>query len=78
MPAALCRFFLNLVCDCAVYSTLAPLAVHDAKRVGVLRHDVQGSRENASFQYDEAWLARPDRFALDPFLPLVAGPLCHR
>jgi serine/threonine-protein kinase HipA len=48
------------------------------RRVGVLRYDKQGSRESAAFEYDAAWLAAPDRFALEPGLPLVAGPQFHR
>jgi serine/threonine-protein kinase HipA len=31
--------------------------------------------ESATFYYDEAYLARPDAYALDPALPLVAGAL---
>lgn len=31
-------------------------------------------RESAGFEYDELWLARPDRFALEPALMLGAGP----
>jgi len=46
--------------------------------VGLLRHDQQGARENAAFEYDAAWLAADDRFAIDPALPLVAGPQYHR
>ena len=30
--------------------------------------------ESATFMYDAAWLARADRFALEPALPLTAGP----
>jgi serine/threonine-protein kinase HipA len=50
----------------------------DARPVGVLRHDAQGARENASFEYDGAWLAARDSFAIAPSLPLVAGPHFHR
>ena len=46
--------------------------------VGLLRHDRQGARENAPFEYDPAWLGADDRFVLDPGLPLVAGPQYHR
>ncbi len=31
-------------------------------------------RQSASFEYDPAWLAHPDRFALDPALTLDRGP----
>jgi len=33
----------------------------------------KGSKETSSFEYDETWLARQDRFSLDPALPLAAG-----
>ena len=49
------------------------LAIHlgeEAKPVGVLHYDQQGARENAAFEYDAAWLADPDRFALAPALRL--------
>ncbi len=49
-----------------------------ARVVGVLRHDAQGARENAAFEYDASWLAAPDRFAIDPALPLVPGPQFRR
>lgn len=50
----------------------------EARPVGILRYDQQGARESASFEYDEGWLASPDRFAIEPGLPLVAGPQFHR
>lgn len=50
----------------------------EARPVGVLRYDQQGARESASFEYDEAWLTSPDRFAIEPGLRLVAGPQFHR
>ncbi len=43
-----------------------------------LRYDVQGARENAAFEYDAEWLTAEDRFAVEPGLPLVAGPQFHR
>jgi serine/threonine-protein kinase HipA len=46
--------------------------------LGVLRYDRQGGRESAAFEYDPAWLAAGNRFALEPGLPLVAGPQFHR
>ena len=49
-----------------------------SRPVGFLRYNAQGARENASFEYDPAWLAAPDRYALEPGLPLVAGPQFHR
>ncbi len=51
---------------------------NDAHRVGLLRHEAQGARESASFEYDPEWLKRADRFALDPLLRLVAGPQFHK
>jgi len=46
--------------------------------IGILRYDMQGTRESAAFQYDEDWLAERERFAIDPTLPLVTGPQFHR
>lgn len=46
--------------------------------VGTLRYDRQGARESASFEYAPSWLASPDRFAIEPNLPLVSGPQFHR
>lgn len=50
----------------------------EAIPVGVLHYDQQGARENAAFEYDPAWLAADHRFAIEPGLPLVAGPQFHR
>ncbi len=50
----------------------------EARRVGTLHCDLNGAREWAAFAYDESWLAAPDRFALAPDLPLVAGPQFQR
>ncbi len=58
--------------------TLQVLLGHDQRLVGTLHHDQSGAREHAAFAYDAAWLAAPDRFALEPNLPLVAGPQFHR
>ncbi len=49
---------------------LGTAAVH----VGTLRFEAQGSREAAGFEYEASWRQRPDAFALDPALPLGAGP----
>ena len=55
------------------------IALGDNRRsLATLRYDVQGARENASFEYDAEWLAAEDRFAVEPDLPLVAGPQFHR
>lgn len=44
-------------------------------RVGRLRAVVSRGEERAGFEYDARWLARPDRFALEPALSLVDGML---
>ncbi len=57
------------------------IAVHlgeEAQSLGVLRYDQQGARESAAFEYDAAWLANGERFAVEFGLPLVAGPQFHR
>ncbi len=53
-------------------------AGENARSLGTLRFDAQGARENAAFEYDAALLAATDGFAIDPSLPLVAGPQFHR
>ncbi|MHB1544570.1 MAG: type II toxin-antitoxin system HipA family toxin [Gammaproteobacteria bacterium] len=50
----------------------------DGPQVGTLYYDVQGRRENAAFEYTVEWLADEDRHALEPSLPLVAGPHFHK
>jgi len=42
-------------------------------RVGRLWSRVRRGRETASFEYDDAWLASPERFALEPALSLTTG-----
>lgn len=49
-----------------------------AQSLGVLRYDQQGARESSAFEYDAAWLAAADRFAIEPGLPLLTGPQFHR
>lgn len=39
--------------------------------VGELTYVKQGTRENTTFAYDPAWLARPDRFTISPDLDLT-------
>jgi serine/threonine-protein kinase HipA len=66
----------------------ASTAVGDARRVQVLLGASArpvgtllyhgGRRESSAFQYDERWLDSPDRFAIDPVLPLVRGPQFRR
>ena len=50
----------------------------EARGVGTLHYDAVGSRERSAFAYAETWLGSADRFALEPALPLVAGPQFHR
>lgn len=47
------------------------------RQVGILRFEAQGARQNAGFEYHPDWLAAPDRFAIEPGLPLVAGMQFH-
>lgn len=47
-------------------------------RVGTLHYDINGSRERAAFTYDSTWLESPERFAIEPGLPLVAGAQFHK
>lgn len=49
-----------------------------ARPVGTLRFEAQGARQSASFEYHPDWLAAPDRFALEPGLPLVSGMQFHQ
>jgi serine/threonine-protein kinase HipA len=50
----------------------------EARLVGTLHYDQAGARERAAFTYHDAWLTAPDRFALEPGLPLVPGAQFHR
>lgn len=50
----------------------------NARAVGVLRHDQQGARESAAFEYVAEWLQAPDGFDLEPGLPRLTGPQFHR
>ena len=58
--------------------TIKVLLGEQPRAVGAIHHDVQGSRESAAFEYDAAWLAAPERFAIDPALALVSGAQFHR
>ncbi len=52
----------------------AIVAVGEGKRiVGRLRFESDGRRQHSQFEYDDAWLAAEDRFALAPGLPLRDG-----
>jgi serine/threonine-protein kinase HipA len=50
----------------------------EGKRIGALRHDTDGARESASFEYEPTFVEGHDSFAVDPSLPLVTGPQFHR
>ena len=50
----------------------------EASWVGTLHYEAAGSRERAAFAYADPWLSSASRFALEPALPLVAGPQFHR
>lgn len=58
--------------------TIAIALGDNGRNLARLRHDAQGARENAAFEYDADWLAAGDRFAVEPGLPLLAGPQFHR
>lgn len=45
--------------------------------LGSIHYNKEGARESAIFEYDAAWLGAIDRFAIDPALPLQAGPQFH-
>lgn len=58
--------------------TIAVYLGDSGRRLGTLRFDIQGARQNASFEYNSEWLGSEDRFAIDPNLPLVAGLQFHK
>ena len=58
--------------------TIEVYAGTGARRVGTLHYDAVGAREHSAFAYDDSWLEAEDRFAIDPALPLVAGPQFHQ
>ncbi|HEV2170428.1 MAG TPA: HipA N-terminal domain-containing protein, partial [Candidatus Binatus sp.] len=58
--------------------TIRAVLGENARNLGILRFDAQGARESVAFEYDAAWLAAADCFAVDPSLPLVTGPHFHR
>ncbi|MEO7084487.1 MAG: HipA N-terminal domain-containing protein, partial [Gemmatimonadaceae bacterium] len=51
---------------------------NSGRHIGVVRYNREGARESASFEYGAEWLEAPDRFRIDPALPLVAGPQFHK
>lgn len=46
--------------------------------VGALDFSSDGRRESVAFTYDPRWLGNPKGFAIDPSLPLAAGPHFHK
>lgn len=58
--------------------TLQVFLGNESRFLGTLHYDQTGAREHAAFAYDETWLAAPERFAIEPALPLVAGVQFHR
>jgi len=58
--------------------TIHVLLGDSARPLGALRFDAQGTRCSAGFEYHPDWLTAPDRFAIEPGLPLVAGMQFHR
>jgi serine/threonine-protein kinase HipA len=42
--------------------------------VGRLWARIRKDRESAAFEYDRSWLARSERFSLEPALKLGPGP----
>jgi len=61
-----------------VKRTLQVLLGDGPRLVGTLHHDQSGAREHAAFIYAPEWLAAPDRFPIEPGLPLAGGPQFHR
>lgn len=45
-----------------------------ATPLGTIHFDAVRGRQTTAFEYDAAWLALPQRFAIDPTLRLVRGP----
>ena len=58
--------------------TIKVVVGDEANWVGTLHYESAGSRERAAFAYGDTWLHSASRFALEPALPLVAGPQFHR
>ena len=56
----------------AVYADLSHF--HEPVMMGSLRCQAGGSGDIFSFEYDHAWLQRPEAFTFDPDLALVHGP----
>jgi len=49
-----------------------------SRRIGALHYNQDRGREYSAFTYDEAWLAAPDRFAIEPNLPPVSTAQFHK
>jgi serine/threonine-protein kinase HipA len=58
--------------------TIKVLMGDEARFIGTLHYDGVAARERSAFAYEETWLSAADRFALEPGLPLMAGPQFHR
>lgn len=43
------------------------------RRIGLMRRHASRGRETVTFEYDPEWLAAPDRFSMDPALPVGPG-----
>jgi serine/threonine-protein kinase HipA len=61
-----------------VKRTLQVFLGDEQRSVGTLHYDQSGGREHAAFVYDATWLAAPERFQIEPGLPLVSGAQFHR
>ena len=59
-----------------VYVDMAGQAVLAGRLWTRARAQARRQAESATFLYDTGWLERPDRFSLEPALPLGAAP-CH-
>src|SRR3546814_5685989 len=58
--------------------TINVLLGDSARPLGALRFDALGTRYSAGFEYHPDWLTAPDRFAIAPGSPLLAGMQFHR
>ena len=62
----------------AVVQTLQVCLGEHAIAVGTLTYSSQGTRENTSFAYDDAWLKSDSRFEISPDLPLTRERYFHK
>lgn len=59
---------------------MIPVEVHvsvggETKRIGTLHRRVGEMHEQVSFEYGDEWLGDPERFPIDPELPIAGGEL---